>query len=222
MNIGQDGGVVVPFVGATRGAKAAPVAEMRAYWEALRNGRKVPLRSEMDPRGIERSLEYAFMLERIAPQMARFRLAGMHLNDLMGMEVRGMPATAFFSTAARQMMAEVLEQVFAGPVIAEIDLISERAIGRPSLGGTMLLLPMQSDLGDISRALGCLVTEGTIGRGPRRFEISGTRLTPIHENRPTSRAPFEDARGFAEPAAEFKGAPRELPSYLRLVKTDSA
>ena len=63
--------------------------------------RAVPMRSDVDPRGIERSLEHAFILERIAPQMARFRLAGMHLTDLMGMEVRGMPTTALFAPAAR-------------------------------------------------------------------------------------------------------------------------
>ena len=63
------------------------INEVEAYWEGLRMGRTVPMRSEIDPRGIERALEFTFILERIAPGLARFRLSGMHLNDLLGMEV---------------------------------------------------------------------------------------------------------------------------------------
>ena len=59
----------------------------------------MPRRAEIDPRGIENALEYAFILERIAPGMARIRLAGIHLSDLMGMEVRGMPLTSFIDAA---------------------------------------------------------------------------------------------------------------------------
>ncbi|MEM1421046.1 MAG: PAS domain-containing protein, partial [Pseudomonadota bacterium] len=53
---------------------------VEAYWEGLRAGRLVPRRADVDPRGIDQALEYSFILERIAPGMARFRLAGMHLN----------------------------------------------------------------------------------------------------------------------------------------------
>ena len=37
----------------------------------------------------------------MAPSVARFRLAGAHLSELMGMEVRGMPMTALFLPDAR-------------------------------------------------------------------------------------------------------------------------
>ena len=57
---------------------------VEAYWTALRGARLVPSRSEVDPRGIEAALDRAFVAERIAPGVARLRLAGAHLADLNG------------------------------------------------------------------------------------------------------------------------------------------
>ena len=64
------------------------LTDLRDYWQSLRRGRAVPARADVEPHGISRALDYAFVLERIAPGAARFRLAGRHLIDLMGMEVR--------------------------------------------------------------------------------------------------------------------------------------
>ena len=96
------------------------LAELRGYWESLRQGRAIPARADVEPRGIRRALDYAFVLERIAPGAARFRLAGRHLIDLMGMEVRGMPVCSFMNTSSRGRLSDVLESVFRGPQIAEI------------------------------------------------------------------------------------------------------
>lgn len=220
MQVDQGGANIVAFVGANKAMRVPAIAEVRAYWEALRNGRKVPLRSEIDPRGIERSLEYAFILERIAPQMARFRLAGMHLNDLMGMEVRGMPLTAFFTAVARPQVAAILEDVFKKPQIAELTLAAEAGMGKPPMSAKLLILPMQSDLGDITRALGCLVADGMVGRAPRRFDLVEAALTPIVEGHPTVRAAYKMARGFADDQAALEGPSKSERGYLRLVKTD--
>ena len=156
-----------------------PVSEVEAYWDALRGPSLVPFRSEIDPRGIERSLEYAFIAERIAPGMARFRLAGHHLSDLMGMDVRGMPVTSFFTPAGRTRVKSVLEEVFEGPAKATLTLNSETGIGKPAIEARLLLLPLKSDLGDISRALGCLVAHGSIGRTPRRFDVAQIQRSAI-------------------------------------------
>lgn len=96
------------------------------YWEALRHGRQMPLRSEIDPRGLEGALEYAFILERVAPQVARFRLAGQHISALAGAEVRGMPVTTLFTAAARDEAARAIEAVFKGPEMIEIALAADR------------------------------------------------------------------------------------------------
>lgn len=191
--------------------------ELRAYWEGLRRGRLVPNRADIDPRGIDRALEYAFILERVAPGMGRFRLAGMHLNDLMGMEVRGMPLTAFFAPAGRKAIAEVTEAVFKGPAVAEIELTAETGIGKPPMKAKLLILPLKSDLGDINRALGCLVAEGgDIGRTPRRFEVTGAQITPVVQDAPTPaelpKPVSPAALGLTEELAAFLPKPRAVPA----------
>lgn len=199
-----------------------PIAnEVEAYWQGLRQGRTVPLRSEVDPRGIERALEFAFIAERIAPGIARLRLAGTHLNDIMGMEVRGMPVTAFLTPDARATLSPALEDLFQGPEILDLTLSGERGIGKPPLEARMLMLPLESDLGDVSRALGCLVTKGTIGRTPRRFTIQSLRLTSLQDGRvreAETNAAAASADGFAEDGADFGAPPRYAGKpKLRLV-----
>ncbi|WP_417807739.1 PAS domain-containing protein [Thioclava sp.] len=190
--------------------------ELRAYWEGLRKGRAVPPRSEVNPRGIERALEFSFILERVAPGMGRFRLAGMHLNDLMGMEVRGMPLSALFAPDGRKKIAEITEAVFTDPAIAEVELCAETSIGKPEMMARVLILPLTSDFGDVSRALGCLVAEGEIGRTPRRFEVTGVRMTPIATQAPslaTAPAPLDpDVLGFSESQTPYGRAPSVAPS----------
>lgn len=160
--------------------------QLRGYWEGLRRGRDVPARAEIDPRGIDGALEYAFILERVAPGMGRFRLSGMHLTDLMGMEVRGMPLTALFTPEARRRVADATEAVFQGPAVAELMLTAEAGIGKPPLTARLLLLPMKSDMGDVTRILGCLVAEGAgIGRTPRRFLVDAASVEPVVAGAPT-------------------------------------
>ncbi|MFV2052691.1 PAS domain-containing protein [Aliiroseovarius sp. YM-037] len=196
------------------------IRQVEAYWDGLRRGRAVPLRSEIDPRGIESALEYAFVLERIAPGLARFRLAGMHLVDVMGMEVRGMPITSFVVPEDRNALSEALEGLFQKPETLELKLSAETGFGKPKLDAGLLLLPLKSDLGDISRALGCLVSKGAIGRAPRRFKLLECRHSQIEQCKPqiTERSPVA---GFAEPAEPFSSARRpHKPPKLRLVKSD--
>ena len=110
----------------------APLAQVEAYWEALRGTRLMPNRAEIDPRGIENALEYSFIVERIAPGIARLRIAGSHLSDLMGMEVRGMPLTAFIAPGSRRRVSDTLEEVFETPATCTLTLRSEENPGMPA------------------------------------------------------------------------------------------
>ncbi len=154
-------------------ARFGMLAEVRAYWEGLRHGGDLPDRDDIDPRGIAGALENTFLLERVAPGVARFRLAGMQMHDLMGMDVRGMPLTALIEPAGRARMSGQLETVFAGPGTLEISLEAERGLGRPAIEGRMLLLPLIGTRGTVDLVLGCLAIHGAMGRTPRRFAISG-------------------------------------------------
>lgn len=213
------GETIVPFGKGRDKMRFQQISEVRAYWEALRQGQDVPMRAQVDPRGMERALEHAFILERVAPQVARFRLAGMHPSDLAGMEVRGMPFSILFSAEARPQIAEALEQVFTGPAIAEVSLAATAGFGHAALEARVILLPLRSDLGDISRVLGCLVTEGALGRAPRRFDIAAQSVTGLSVPRPVWQPARAAVRGLAEAARPFEG-PKGERSHLRLVKTD--
>ena len=215
--------------------------QIEAYWDGLRDGRLLPARVEVDPRGISHALDHAFILERIAAGVARFRLAGSPLSDLMGMEVRGMPLSALIVAQERARIADAVEQVVRGPCIARLSLSAPAAAERGELHGALLLCPLLSDLGDVSRLLGALEISGSIGRQPRRLAISGVQLRklipggtravletvkppafvddPLHKvDNPTAqgwqiqaRSPATD--GFNEDRPVFKGKPK-----LRLVK----
>jgi len=155
------------------------IAQAEAYWEALRGTRLMPDRADANPRGIENLLEYAFIGERIAPGLVRLRLAGTHMSDLMGMEVRGMTLSRFIVPHERQQMAEAIDQMFDSPACVTLTLRAETGVGRDSLDAKIILLPLKSDFGDLSRDLGTFVTNGKIGRAPRRFRILETDVRPL-------------------------------------------
>ena len=148
------------------------LAKIEAYWTQIRRGRLVPARSEIDPRGLEGSLKNAFILERLTTGLARVRIAGSHMTELVGMEGRGLPISAIFGKNSRETLADALEAVFDEPATVRFSLISESDFGRPELIGGMILMPLRSDLGDISRVLGGLSMNGPVGRVPRRLEIN--------------------------------------------------
>ncbi len=185
------------------------ISRIDAYWEGLRNGRLMPTRAEVDPRGIADILEFAFVLEKLAPGIARVRLAGQHLNDLMGMEVRGMPFSAIFLPEARRQIQRTLELVFERPSTARLSLSGDTGFTRPSLEAQLYLAPLKSDDGQPNRVLGALQAKGRIGRAPRRFAVRDSQLTPLLDDAPLT--PREAAEcsipGFAEHARGFRPAP---------------
>lgn len=205
------------------------LSQVEAYWDALRGNRLVPARSDVDPRGIDTALENAFILERVAAGIARLRVAGTHLTSLMGMEVRGMPLTTFFSASDRRRVSDALEEMFQTPATLSLRMVAPAGPGRPALEARMIILPLKSDLGDISRALGCLVTKGEMGSAPRRFELTSLQASPLlaGDGPVTLPAPLPPTEtnvepdGFEEPAAAFEGKkPSHRPPYLRLVKSE--
>ncbi|MHA6261897.1 PAS domain-containing protein [Arenibacterium sp. CAU 1754] len=204
------------------GASLSPIRQAEAYWTALRDGAGIPRRTQIDPRGLENLLEYAFILERIAPGIARFRLAGQHLTNSAGMEVRGMPITAFFTPAARGQMSAILEHLFDAPAVAKLSLTSEARYRAPPYEAHMILLPLKCDLGAISRALGVLVSDAPGTQVPTRFNIAGStsRLVadmPVAvppQERPVRHAPVA---GFAEPPVAPLGG---RAPHLRLVSSE--
>ena len=205
------------------------VADVEAYWDRVRAGRLVPSRSEIDPSGLRSHLAHVFVVERIASGLARVRIAGRHLTELMGLEVRGMPVSALFEPASRDELGDAMQALFDDPAKLRFELEASGGFGRPAITGQMMLLPLRSDLGEVSRALGVVQMTGKIGRPPRRFEIArqthqglvgfaGPEAAPLRgfselddQTRPKGHAPAPARRG------ETAGLrPSKVP-YLQLV-----
>ena len=198
------GGAVIAFRGKDQMIRSPLIEEVRSYWEALRDGREAPTRAEVDPRGIERALSHTLLIDRIAPGHARLRVAGQHLCELMGMEVRGMPLGALMALPARETLTTALQTVFHGRCGVVLGLHAGWSLGAPALDGQMLLLPLADRNGVLAHALGCIVATGTIGRAPRRFAITEVRHLPILVTRRDLREPSLPIAAMAEAPATYR------------------
>ncbi len=58
---------------------------------------------------------------------------------------------------ARRVVADMLEDVFQTPAVSSLRLSAIAAPQRPAIDARMILLPLKSDLGDVSSILGCFV-----------------------------------------------------------------
>jgi hypothetical protein len=222
-----------------RGMTAMPpdFAQVEAYWHALRAGDALPARSAIEPRALAPMLDRVMILERIAPAVARVRMAGSRLHDIMGMDLRGMPLTALIEPASRAAVAGAVERVFADPAAADLALEAERGIGRPALSARLMLLPLTGASGAVDRALAVLAVEGQVGRAPRRFALARALHRPVRSPSGWQAAPPSAARapshgeaapGLAEPVAPWSPAPRPSPAmqahprapWLRVVRNE--
>ena len=221
---------VVTMTDFKQDARFASLRQVETYWESLRRGQLVPYRSEVDPRGIEDALSYAFIAERVCPGEARMRIAGTHLNDVLGMEVRGMPISTLIDPEDRAQLGKLVEEMFTIPAAITLRLTAGWSIGKPALEASLLLLPMRNDLGEIHRVLGCFESSGRIGRTPRRFSIADVEIRRL-KAKPMGHGPrskreekvLAKVKTFAEAPAPFRHAAVALNGkqthvpYLRVI-----
>lgn len=179
------------------------IIEMLSYWEQLRDGRAAPPRSEIDPRQIQSLLEHTFILERVRDGHPRVRLAGMAVCDLLGMELRGMPARSLIEVGSRPHFDRYLSDVMDKPQIIELyletsDQDNEKTRGR------MLLLPLTDNDGETTRVMGCITLHTKLFQAPLRFDIEDVKITRIVAGRSIEIAEptlefAEDQRSFERP-----------------------
>ena len=86
------------------------LSSLKTYWDRLRAGRIAPYRAEIDPRQFESALENMFIIEKLAPDNMRIRLAGMKICEMMGMEVRGMQPGFLIDEADRAALRPPAER----------------------------------------------------------------------------------------------------------------
>lgn len=220
---GGNGREIVSMTDREKMRRKAPLRQVEAYWHGLCDTNAVPLRSQVDPRGMEDALENAFLMERIAPSMAKIRVAGSHLSDLMGMQIAGMPLSSLIAPSERERFGQAISHLFGDPAIIKIELRAEGGFGKPEMEASMVLMPLKSDFGDLSRALGAMVSHGRIGRTPRRFLIDSVEITPIEDTHRNpgilSRKPIDlpakpKARAFEEKQTPFKPSTVPTPATV--------
>lgn len=193
------------------------LSEIEAFWSVLPRKNGVPHRADVDPTKLSGLLEDCFILERVAPGVARIRVAGRNIGKLLGIEPRGLPLTAAFLPASRVEMGRHIEAGFTTPSIVELPLVGPRGIGQPKLDGKILMLPLRNDTGRVTRMLGMLVMSGQRGSGGRRFEIAKDaphRIDPILGLRAVESTTFKVVRvhRFKEKVAQDRPALRLVVS----------
>lgn len=203
----------------TGGLEPAPTVlnEVRAYWESLRVDGRLPLRQDIDPRGLASALDKVFLVEQIAPGQGRFRLAGNQFHDLMNMDVRGMPLSSLFDPVSRERLRIGLQGVFDDAAALHVAIEADRGIGRPALSGRMLLLPLRGGAAEPMLALGILSCTGQIGRAPRRFAISSIRTEAVLHTQITTRIQRRLDPSAPQPTPEPRRATPAPGPRLRLV-----
>jgi hypothetical protein len=120
------------------------LAQLRAYWEALRGAASLPTRAALDPRGLSGVLDRVFLADRIGTGLVQIRLAGSALAEFAGADLPGLPLSCLFTPESRPLLAQSLERVFADPAVVEIDLGSDRnRVG--TVMARALLLPLAEE-----------------------------------------------------------------------------
>lgn len=146
------------------------VSRVCQYWANLRKDGAVPKRSDVESRALADMLPHVFLAELVTTRVARMRICGHQIEDLLGMDLRGMPLSVLFEGSARADIAEALEQVQMGARVI-LSLESESGFAQPRISANVALMPLADETGRITRVMGVIERQGEIGRSPRRFKL---------------------------------------------------
>jgi hypothetical protein len=147
------------------------LAQVRAYWEALRTAGMLPDRRAIDPRGLNGMLDRIFLAEYIGKGHMQMRVAGSGLTEFAGDDIRGLPLSCLFTPESRPLLAQTLQTVIETPAVAELDLGSDRRGGAMPFA-RMLLLPL-ADPGGSGLVLGAVSFSG--GMAACKLQIQSRR-----------------------------------------------
>lgn len=202
-------------------------AVLCGYWQGLRDDRPMPLRGQVDPRGLANVLDRVMLLDRIAPGVLRIATAGQRLHGWFGGPPAGLPLSLLFDPESRDALAAMAEGALrrAEPADLRLRAAAGRGFaalaGRPTTEARLLLLPLADAAG---RGAG-FVAGFAADRGPDRGSRPGFRLvTPMPQAVAARPMPAAPAPAFAEnapgwtpaPPAGARRAPDKPPRRVRL------
>ena len=128
--------------------------KVEAYWRGLCSVGLPPYRHDVDASRFAEALPHAFLLERIAPGVARLRTAGQALCTHLGSDAKGQTLSALMSADAQPRLKHWLDRCFDDAALVDIAVTARRGALRPPMAARLLLLPLRDAAGDVNRALG--------------------------------------------------------------------
>jgi len=144
-------------------------------WRQMCGPELRPSHVALDMLQMDDTLPHAIMLKRTGPGSSRIRVAGQKVHDLYRSDLAGRRFETLFGDATSETVAELVEAAFTLPAITSFGVQAQRSLGRRPVRGQVILLPMRDPLGDITRLLGAIVTDGTPCPRHLRFEIDNTQ-----------------------------------------------
>lgn len=150
--------------------------QVLAYWHSLVRRGLPPLRSQIEPQKLEPAFDYLFIAERVDIGHLRVRQCGPHLCQIYGADMRALPLSHLIAPQHQPDFANYIEQMLQEPATLELTLSATPGPDHPPLSGKMALLPLRSDLGDVSRVLGCFTSDGSLDHHPSQFRITDVQL----------------------------------------------
>jgi len=151
-SLGNEG---VPRTGSLMQLKHKTSEILFAYWDKVRGNRATPRRFEIDPGQIAAILPSTFILERIDADTFRFRLAGTHVCDMFGFELRGTNFLAGWSPSDRSLLVRHLAALSKQGAVETIHM-EAAPVARASTTFEVLLLPLKHTGEAIDRVLGAI------------------------------------------------------------------
>ena len=123
------------------------------YWNKVRGDRKMPRRFEIEPGKITAILPSTFILERIDAETYRFRLAGTHVCEIFGTELRGANFLDGWSATDRLSLVRHFAALAKQGAVETIHL-EAAPLARASTPFEVVLLPLHHMSDDVDRVLG--------------------------------------------------------------------
>ena len=123
------------------------------YWNALRNGRDLAGRSDVDPAALRSVLPQIMLLQHLHAKEIVFRLAGTRICQAFGRELRDHSLLSLWDRAHRSVIAGALIASLkrATPLVLRF---RAHALGREPRDGECMLLPLLDEAGRAALWLG--------------------------------------------------------------------
>lgn len=128
--------------------------ELFQYWNRLRNGRRAPRRTEIEPADIRTRLADTFILEKDMRGEPVFRLAGTRLCAMFGRELKGFQFGGLWPYRDREIAGRLCRNAFLDKTVVVMGFEGTSRSGR-NANFELILLPLDGGR-DNPRVLGAV------------------------------------------------------------------